>query len=423
MVCAPRRILRPVRESQLVEAVREARREGLRVRAAGAGHSFSGAAATDGVLLDLRDYARVLHVDRAARRVTVQAGVRLHALSLALDAAGLALPTLGDIDRQSLAGALATGTHGTGARFPGLAGPVVGMRLVSGTGEVVDLDGEREPELLRAARVSLGALGVVSSVTLQCVPRFRLHARERPERLDALLPRLDAEVDAHDHFELFWVPHTGWALTKRHTRTRARPAPRPAWRALRDDVLYANLLFGLACRLGARRPERIPRLVRAVPGAGPVEYIDASWKVFASPRWVRFVESEWAIPREAAAEALGRVRAWVRDSGARLAFPVELRFSAAEDALLSPAWGRDTAWVACHVHARRSPAVWQPYFRAVQAIMDDYGGRPHWGKLHFHTAESLAPRYPGWDAFQKARESLDPERRFANAYTAQVLGP
>jgi len=422
VVCAPARVLRPVREAELVEAVGAAGRAGRRVRPAGAGHSFSSAAATDGVLLDLRDYARVLHVDRERARVTVEAGIRLRDLSRALDAAGLALPNLGDIDRQGLAGAVATGTHGTGARFASLAGPVVGIRLVTGAGEVVAID-EGTPELLNAARVSLGALGVVSTLTLQCVPRFRLRAREAPERLEALLPRLEAEVEANDHFELFWVPHTGWALTKRLARTRERPMPRPAWRALRDDVLYANALFGLACRLGALRPEWIPALVRRVPGPGPVEYTDASWRVFPSPRWVPFVETEWALPRAAAAEALARVRDWVRSSGARIDFPVELRFSAAEDALLAPAHGRDTAWLACHLSAHRGRGAWEPFFRAVQAIARDYDGRPHWGKLHFENAGTLAPRYPGWESFRKVRERLDPERRFANAYTERVLGP
>lgn len=403
--------------------VERARELGKPVRAVGAGHSFSPVAACDGLLLDLRDCARVLAVDRERMRVTVQAGIRLHALNRALDALGMALPNLGDIAYQSISGATATATHGTGAKLGNLATGIVALRLVDGRGEVHDLDAERAPEEFRAAQVSVGALGVVSRVTLQCVPAFHLLANEGAERVDALLEKLDAEVDGHDHFEFFWVPHTGWALTKRNDRTELPLARRRLWPAVRDDLLYGNLAFGAVCFAASLRPQWIPRLARMTPGSPPAQYVDKSWRVFASPRLVRFVEMEWALPRAAAAEALGRIRAWLSDGDLRILFPVEVRFVAGDDIPLSPAYGRDTAYLAVHVYHRRGPAVWEPYFRAVSEIARELGGRPHWGKLHFETAESLAPRYPAWDAWQDVRNRFDPERLFTTPAVASLLGP
>jgi FAD-linked oxidoreductase len=373
--------------------------------------------------MDLRNCARVLAVDRERMRVTVQSGIRLHTLNRALDALDMALPNLGDIAYQSISGATATATHGTGARLGNLATGIVGLRLVDGRGEVRELNAESDPEGFRAAQVSVGALGIVSQVTLQCVPAFHLLAREGAERVDALLENLDAEVDGHDHFEFFWVPHTGWALTKRNDRTERPLAPRGVWPTLRDDLLYSNAAFGALCFAASLRPEWTPRLARMMPGSPPAQYVDKSWRVFASPRLVRFVEMEWALPREVAAEALGRIRAWLAASDLRILFPVEVRFVAGDDIPLSPAYGRDTAYLAVHVYRRRGPAVWEPYFRAVSEIARELGGRPHWGKLHFETAESLAPRYPAWDAWQEVRNRFDPERVFTTPAIVSLLGP
>lgn len=399
--------------------VREAASAGERVKVVGAGHSFTGIALTDGRLIRLDRYRAVLHIDRERRRATVQAGIPLRRLNEELDAHGLALENLGDIADQSIAGAIATATHGTGRRFGGIATQVVAMRLIAGDGSVVDCSPEQEPEVFRCARVGLGALGIVSTVTLQCAPAFRLHAIEEPLRVDAVLEALNEHVDGNDHFEFFWLPHTGWALTKRNRRTDEPPAPRGRWREFRDDILFQNVAFGLMCRLGRLRPALIPRLARLAPSAGRTEYIDKSYRVFATPRLVRFYEMEYAIPREAAREALNQVRDFVAKSGLRISFPVEVRFTAADDIPLSTAYGRETCYIAVHVY-RGMP--YQQYFTAVEQIMDGYGGRPHWGKLHCQTAETLAPRYPEWEAFQQVRRRLDPEGRFSNQELERVLG-
>ncbi len=418
--CTPQRIDHPASEDDLVRGVREAAAAGQRVKVVGAGHSFTGIALTDGRLVKLDRYGELLSVHRENRTATVQAGITLSQLNEALDAHGLAMENLGDIAYQSIAGAISTATHGTGRAYGGIATQVVGLRLIAGDGSVIECSPDREPEIFQAARVGLGALGVISTVTLQCVPAFNLHAIEMPMRVDEVLEGLDEHIRSNDHFEFFWVPNTGWALTKRNNRTESPLATRGHWKEFRDDILYNNVLFGFLCRAGRLRPSLVPRIAKMLPSSGRVEYIDKSYRVFASPRLIRFYEMEYAIPAEAATEALNRVRAFLKQSGLMPIFPVEVRFTAADDIPLSTASGRDSCYIAVHVFQGMH---YQQYFEAVEDIMDDYGGRPHWGKLHFQTAETLAPRYPQWDAFQKARGRLDPDGCFSNPYLDRVLGP
>ncbi len=419
-VCAPAAVDHPASEDELVASVRRAAELGQRVKVVGSGHSFTGVALTDGRQIVLDRYDQIVAVDRASGRVTVQAGITLARLNDELAKLGLALPNLGDVQYQTISGATSTGTHGTGITLGNLSTQIVGMRLVTGDGTVLECSAEQRPEVFSVARVGLGALGVISTLTLQCVPAFDLHAFERPERVDELLADIDTHVEGNDHFEFYWVPHTGWALTKRNNRTTDPRSPRPRWREVYEDVVVSNWAFGALCRVGRLRPSAIPRLMRILPSTGVIDYVDRSDRVFTSPRTVRFYEMEYAVPREAGPEALNRVRDWVARSGVQLSFPVEVRFVAGDDIALSPAHRRDTCYIAVHVFQGMQ---FQQYFAAVEAIMDDYQGRPHWGKLHFQTADTLAPRYPEWDRFQEVRAELDPAGLFRNDYLDRVLGP
>jgi L-gulono-1,4-lactone dehydrogenase len=419
-VCAPAEICTPGSEDELVALVRAAGEREQRVKVVGAGHSFTSIACTDGVMVDLSRYDRVLAHDPAAGTVTVEAGISLHRLCDELDARGLALENMGDIAYQSIAGATSTATHGTGWRFGNLSSRIVGMRLVAGDGSVVECNAAREPDVLRVARVGLGALGVVSTVTIAVVPAFRLHAVEKPMRVDEVLADFDGFMSSEDHVEFYWIPNTGWALTKRNRRTDEPPRPRSLRRAWVDDVFASNLAFGAMCRVGRRRPAWIPRLAKMLPSSGPVDYVDRSDRVFTSPRLVRFYEMEYAIPRAAVPEALDRVRRLVDESGLQLSFPVEVRVVAADDIPLSTAEGRDTGYIAVHVY---QGTPYDAYFQGVEHIMDGYDGRPHWGKMHFQDASTLADRYSSWGAFQDLRRRLDPDGRFSNPYLDRVLGP
>jgi len=417
--CAPAQIHKPISEEELVRIVKRAASEGERVKAVGAGHSFTGIALTDGHLIDLSGCDLILSANSDDRRVTMQSGISLSRLNDQLWDRGLAMENLGDIAYQSIAGAVATATHGTGIKFGGLATQISGMRIIAADGTIIDCSADQEPEVFSAARVGLGALGLVSAITLDCERAFNLHAVEGPERVDEILENLEENIAANEHFEFFWVPNTGWALTKRNNRTTEPPNPRGRWREFRDDIIYGNVFFGLVCRVGRLRPSLARTIAHYLPSSGRVEYIDRGYRIFASPRLVRFYEMEYAIPIEAATEALNRVREYIARSGLTITFPVEVRFTKGDDITLSTANGRDTCYIAIHVF---EGTPYQQYFSAVEDIMDDYGGRPHWGKLHFQKAETLAPRYPGWDAFQTVRRRLDPNGMFSNPYLDRVLG-
>jgi FAD-linked oxidoreductase len=426
--CLPAAVERPCSIAQIVAALERADAGGQRVRVAGAGHSFSDIALTDGRLLKLDRMNRLLDVDRSGGLVRVQGGITIHALSARLAAIGLALENLGDIDVQSIAGAISTATHGTGARLGNIPSQVVALTLALADGSTLHCT-EDDPELLRAARVGLGALGVVAEVTLRCVPAFRLRGVDAPAPLEQTLERFEELALANDHFEFFVFPHARTALTRTNNRTEEPARPRGRASAYANDVLLTNHAFGLFCRLGRRVPAQIPRINRLVTRlAGTSRRVDRSDRIFASPRLVRFTEMEYALPRERTAEAVRRVlelvesraRAGGHRSGFAVPFPIEVRTVAADDALISTAAGRDSGFVAVHMF---EGMAWEPYFRAVEQIMDELGGRPHWGKRHFQTAATLRERYPEWERFQAVRRRLDPQGRFANDYTDRVLGP
>jgi L-gulono-1,4-lactone dehydrogenase len=419
--CSPARVLRPTTEQQIVDAATSAAGvAGCRVKVVGAGHSFTAIGCTDGMLLDLRGYRALLAADTASGLVTVQAGMPLAQLNAELAGLGLAMHNLGDIAYQTVAGAISTATHGTGARLGNLSTAVVGLRLVTADGTVLDCSADRHPEVFAAARVGLGALGVISTVTLRTVPAFTLHAVEETRRVDAVLAELDTLVDGNDHFEFFWFPGTEHATTKRNNRVPGPARPRRRAAAFVNDIVLSNVVFGAVCRAAVVWPPASGVLRAVVPRLGGTAYSDASHRVFASPRLVRFVEMEYAMPRAAFPEVFERVRRLADPLASRVVFPVECRWVASDDIPLSPSSARDTAYIAVHV-VRGNP--YEDYFRGVERILDSVDGRPHWGKLHYQSADVLAGRYPRWHEFQAARKLVDPTGLFANPYLDRVLGP
>jgi L-gulonolactone oxidase len=419
-ICAPQEIVRPGAEQQLVEIIARAAERGQQVRAVGSGHSFTDCACTDGVMIDMTGMQRVLDVDRASALVTVEGGVKLHALGPQLAEHGLGLENQGDIDRQSITGAISTATHGTGARFRNISARIVGLRLVTSDGRVRELAPDRDQDEYLASRVSVGALGVISSVTVQCVPLYTLHRHDQPIALGETLDRLDELVDSNDHFEFFVFPYTSTALTRRTRRSTEDPVPPARWQRQLQDELVENGLLSLLCRAGRRHPRLAPRLNRFITAALSESQIeDRAYKIYATRRGVHFTEMEYAIPRARAREAIERVLALVERRRLPILFPLEVRFAAPDEAFLSTAQGRETCYIAVHQY---SGMEYETYFRAVEAIMDDYDGRPHWGKRHYQTAASLQSRYPEWERFQSVRERFDPDGMFANDYTRRVLG-
>lgn len=419
--CRPASFERPRSQAQVADAIVRAAAAGQTLRVAGGGHSFTDAVLTDGTLLSLDNLDRVLDIDPSSGLVRVEAGVRLGALSDVMHEHGLAFANLGDIDVQSIAGATATGTHGTGVGLPNLSAGLKSIELTLADGTALEVNEETDPEAWRAARVSVGALGVVTAVTLQAVPAFTLAAVDTTAPLESTLDCLDELVDGNDHFGFFTFPHSPLAMTKTWTRTGAPPSPRTRAGDWFHDILLTNYGYWGVCLLARSRPSMIPALNRTCSRlSGTTRYVDRSNRVFATPRRVPLTEMEYAIPREHAAEAVRAVRRVSERSAYDLPTPLEVRFVAPDDAFLSPSGGRETCYIAVH---QFSGMAWEPYFREVEEVLIGFGGRPHWGKRHFQTAETLRTNYPQWDRFQAVRARLDPTGVFSNSYVNRVLGP
>jgi L-gulonolactone oxidase len=419
--CRPVEILAPAGRDELSEAIVTAAAAGRKVSVAGSGHSFTETAMSAGTLLRVEALSGVIDADPGSGLVKVGAGTVLADFNEELAGLGLAMENLGDIDRQTLAGAISTGTHGTGARLRNISAQVEGLELVLADGAVRHLTATTHPELLRAARVGVGALGAISAVTLRCVPAFTLRRVDRPLPREEVLDSFQELADANDHFELFTFPYADIALVLERNRSEEAPRPRGRAAAYLSDVVLENWALGALSATGKALPKSIPALSRLAGRlASGSRTIDRSDRIFANDRRVRFTEMEYGLPREHGPEAARRVIEWVRENRYPVFFPIEMRVAAGDDASLSPSHGRDTAYIAVHQYRGME---WRPYFEAVEAIMDSYGGRPHWGKRHFQTAATLAPRYPAWAEFQAARNELDPGRVFSNEYAERVLGP
>lgn len=403
--------------------IRSAADEHRTVRPLGNGHSFSGVGApvSGHLALDLSGWSGIVRVEQDTRLVTVRAGTSLRQLNTELREYGLALANLGDIDSQTIAGAISTGTHGTGASFGGLSTQVEALEIVLGDGTVRRCSATENEDLFDAARIGLGALGVLSTVTVRCVPAFALAADERPQPLESVLERFDTLADTNDHFEFYWFPHTRYALVKRNNRVPAGANARPLHpaRSFLEYNVLENHAFGALCRIGRQIPSLVRPLTRLCARTWSTRsYSDRSDNVFVTSRKVRFVESEYALPREALREVLEELRAVVRTLEYPVMFPIEVRVAAPDDIWMSTAYQRPTAYVAIHQFIGMP---YRHYFDAFESIAGAAGGRPHWGKMHRLDAAQLRTRYPRFDDFLRVRAESDPDRVFRNSYLDRVL--
>ncbi|MER7010492.1 D-arabinono-1,4-lactone oxidase [Saccharopolyspora sp. NPDC000359] len=418
----PSSVLAPRDTAEAAAAIREAAAAGRTVRPLGTGHSFSsiGSPGT-GCALDLSHWTGIVRAEPDTGLVTVRAGTPLHQLNAELDGLGLAMANLGDIDQQTISGAISTGTHGTGAGLGGLATQVEALDLLLADGSERHCSATEHPELFAAARVGLGALGVITSVTLRCVPAFTLAAEEHPAPLDEVLERFDQLAADHDHVEFYWFPHSSNTLVKRNDRHDGPPRPLHPVRHFLEYEVLENRLFGAVCKLGRAVPALVRPLNRICAATWSARsYSDASHRVFTTPRTVRFVESEYAIPQESLRDVLRELRTVARDLADPVVFPVEVRVAAADDIWLSTAYQRPTAYIAIHQFQGMPHRRW---FDAFEDIAGAVGGRPHWGKVHRLDAAALRERYPRFDDFRRLRAELDPDGVFRNTYLDHVLGP
>lgn len=416
----PAREVRPATAEELADAVRTAAEDGLRVKTVGTGHSFTSIAATDGVLIRPDLLTGIRRIDREAMTVTVESGTPLKRLNVALAREGLSLTNMGDIMEQTVAGATSTGTHGTGRDSASIAAQIRELELVTADGGLLVCSEKENPEVFAAARIGLGALGIVTAITFAVEPVFLLSAREEPMTFDRVTSEFDELHAENEHFEFYWFPHTDNCNTKRNNRSAGPAAPPGRIGAWVEDELLSNGLFQLACSVGRAVPPAIPSIAKVSSRALSARtYTDIPYKVFTSPRRVRFLEMEYALPREAAIGALRELKAMVERSPLKVSFPVEVRTAPADDIALSTASGRETAYIAVHLY-KGTPH--RAYFTAVERIMTAHGGRPHWGKVHTRDAAYFSDVYPRFAEFTELRDRLDPDRLFANDYLRRVLG-
>ncbi|WP_405573370.1 FAD-binding protein [Streptomyces sp. NBC_01167] len=416
----PAREASPASAEEVADVVRQAAEAGLRVKTAGAGHSFTAVAATDGLLIRPDLLTGIRHIDRTAMTVTVESGTPLKRLNAALAREGLSLTNMGDIMEQTVAGATSTGTHGTGRESASIAAQIRGLELVTADGSLLTCSEKERPEVFAAARIGLGALGVITAITFAVEPIFLLTAHEEPMTFDKVTAEFDALHAENEHFEFYWFPHTGNCNTKRNNRSMGPASPPGTVSGWIEDELLSNGVFQVVNSVGRAVPATIPAIAKVSSRALSARtYTDIPYKVFTSPRRVRFVEMEYALPRETAVAALREVKAMIERSPLRVSFPVEVRTAPADDITLSTASGRESAYIAVHMY-RGTP--YQSYFTAVERIMTAHGGRPHWGKVNTRDAEYFAEVYPRFGEFTALRDRLDPGRRFGNDYLRRVLG-
>lgn len=416
----PTEVLRPRSTEDVVAAVERARELRSTVKMPGTGHSFTGIAAPEGIMLDPAGLAGLIEIDAENLTATAYAGTPLHVLNSTLAAQGFSLHNMGDIAEQTIAGATSTGTHGTGGVVASLSAQLAGLELVSGTGEVVAADESQNAEVFAVARLGLGALGILTRLTFRIEPLFVLEAHEFPMLWDEAMDRFEQMAEENHHAELYWFPHTDRILAKENNRVLEDAEPLGRFRGWLDDQFLSNTLFGLVNRIGNARPALIPK-INNLSGQMLSErtYSDVPHKVFTSSRSVVFREMEYAVPREVGLEALREVRRWIDASGITISFPIEVRTTPADDIALSTSSGRASMYLAFHMNSRTDHTA---YFQGVEDILRTYDGRPHWGKLNTRTAADLEPAYPRWAEFQTVRNRLDPDRVFSNTYLRRVLG-
>ncbi len=375
--CEPARIEAPGDEAAVAQRVREAASSGDEVRVVGTGHSGTPLCETSGTLLSLDRLAGVESHDTGAGLATIGAGTKLCDLGDPLLERGLAMANLGDIDKQALAGAVGTGTHGTGRTLANISSSVTAVRLVDAAGDVRELD---DPDDLRALRVCMGALGVFTALTLRLVPAYRLHERIRRLPIEDCLDRLDDEIRDNRHFEFFWLPFKDSA-----------------------EMKTLNLTDEPVSELADR----------------PYERIGWSPHIIASQRDDKFFEMEYALPAEAGPACFREVRLRMRERHPDVVWPVEYRTVAPDDAWLSPAGGRDTVTLSIH---QDGSLPYRAFFEDVEQVLLAHGGRPHWGKIHSLGADRLCRMYPDWDRFLATRERMDPQGRFLNPHLRLLFG-
>jgi FAD-linked oxidoreductase len=418
---APKDIVRPTSEGELAASITSSAGP---VRVAGSGHSFTSLCQTDGTLLSLDAMQGLVSVDAQAQTATIKAGTKVHAIGRPLHDAGFGLKNQGDIDRQALAGAVGTGTHGTGPTLGSLSAEVASFRLVTADGQVLDCSETSNADVWQAGRVSFGTLGVMSEITMRVRPAYRLRERNWMMPVDECWRDMAKFRDGTRHFEFFWFPLADQVVAKTLEETDDEVAPPISSEQMKergDRVSSDQRIFETGCKVARFLPGLSGPLQQLFTRAAMGASTRARWshEIFPSPRTTRFNEMEYSVPAANGVDCIREIAEVIRRQRIAGVFPIEFRFVKADDCWLSPFYKREAVTISVHQYHAQSH---EPLFNAVEPVFHRYGGRPHWGKLHTRTAADLAKLYPQWDAFQAVRRRIDPGGKFMTPYTRQLLG-
>ncbi|MEM6800432.1 MAG: D-arabinono-1,4-lactone oxidase [Bacteroidota bacterium] len=414
----PQSIEKPDSEAEIQQIVRKAAEKEQKIRVIGTGHSFTRLCQTEDILISLDNYQGLIEVDRESARVRVKAGTKLSYLGDLLYEQGLAMENLGDIDVQSIAGTISTGTHGTGTAFGTISTQVKALKFVNGKGELISCSEEENQDLFKAAQVSLGALGIITEVSLQCIPAYKLELWNRMEAMAEVLANVHQKNSENRNFEFYCFPHSEKVWTKSSNIANSQADKDGLFNTLTEYVLE-NYAFKVLCEFARIFPSQNKTVAKISVGSIPnLKKVKHSHKVYATKRLVRFNEMEYNIPAEAHEEVLKEVMKIASSGKYPVHFPIENRFVKGDDIYLSPASGRDSAYIACHMYNKKDC---KPYFAALEDVFKAYEGRPHWGKMNSFNRDDIEVAYPQFDRFLKHRKEQDPEGIFLNAYLEGLL--
>ena len=416
----PSEIAYPTSEEAIQQVVLRAANNRKKIRTIGSGHSFTALCRTNDVLVSLDKYQGLVRVDKNKCQAVVKAGTKLNHLGALLFKEGMAMENLGDIDVQSIAGTISTSTHGTGTQFGTISTQVIALRFVNGKGEIVDCSATENPALFKAVQVSLGVLGIITQITLHCVPLYKLCIHSKRESLTEILPTLPERLEGNRNFEFMWLPYTEYALTKSSNIVNNQAPDKVSFLNYWTEYVLENFTFKLLCEYARFFPSQnkaISKLsARFISDVTKVHY---SHKVYATQRLVKFREMEYNIPADVLPAVWKEVVKVVNSGKYNIHFPIEVRWAKGDDIFMSPAYGRDSAYLACHVYSKKECA---PYFQALENVFSDYGGRPHWGKMNTLKHQDVAKLYPEFPTFMKHRSEQDPDDIFISPYMQQLLG-
>ena len=417
---SPTTIALPATEEDIQQLVLTAIQENRKIRLIGSGHSFTPLVKTNDILISLDNFQGLVSVDQSSHQVTVKAGTKLHLLGQLLFEQGLAMENMGDIDRQSIAGTISTGTHGTGIKFGTISTQVKAIRFINGLGKIVECSEKENLELFKAAQVSLGALGIITQITLKCVPTYKLELINEKKKLAEVLANYSQINQENRNFEFYYFPKTEYVLTKTSNLANGKP-DKAGLSSFFQEYLLENMAFKMLCEYAYRFPSKNKRVsdfsAKAVGYSRKVYY---SHKIYATPRLVKFNEMEYNVPIDAYKEVMKEVVKCIDKNNFPVHFPIENRFVKEDDIYLSPAYGRNSSYIACHVYYKKP---FQEYFKVLEDIFKAYDGRPHWGKVHTLEAEELQERYPRFEEFKQHRAQQDPDQIFLSPYLKTLFFP